>query len=117
MKAGSPRIIGRSRPARLTVDAIARNPRRSPRTMAGTMQAEPVRRGPSPFDAGSPTMTKQIAMILGLAIVALAGCENKGPAQRAGASVDRGVQDVKDAVNPPGPVEKAGRAVDRAVNP
>ena len=49
--------------------------------------------------------------------VLLAGCESKGPAEKAGESIDRGVQNVKDAVVPAGPAEKAGRAVDRAVNP
>ena len=43
----------------------------------------------------------------------VAGCE-KGPAENAGAKVDRGVDKVKDAVTGAGPVEKAGRAVDRA---
>lgn len=50
-------------------------------------------------------------------LVACIGCEPKGPAQKAGEAVDRGVQDVKDAIDPPGPVEKAARSVDRAVNP
>jgi len=62
-------------------------------------------------------MRKQIGVMLGLAIIALAGCETKGPAERAGENVDNAVQNAKDAVNPPGPVEKAGRAVDKAVNP
>jgi hypothetical protein len=49
--------------------------------------------------------------------VLVAGCETKGPAERAGESIDRGVQNAKDALVPAGPAEKAGRAVDRAVNP
>jgi hypothetical protein len=53
--------------------------------------------------------------LLGAAI-AFTGCEAKGPAEKAGASIDKGVQDAKDAVNPPGPVEKAGRSVDKAIN-
>ena len=61
-------------------------------------------------------MRKRIGAILGLAIVALAGCEAKGPAERAGESIDRGIQNVKDTVHPPGPIEQAGRAVDRAIN-
>lgn len=56
------------------------------------------------------------ALLLGIA-APFAGCEPKGPAERAGESIDRGVQDAKDAVNPPGPVEKAGRSVDKALNP
>jgi hypothetical protein len=53
-------------------------------------------------------------MLLG-AVAVFAGCEAKGPAQRAGENVDKSVQKVKDAVNPPGPVEKAGRSVDEAI--
>jgi hypothetical protein len=53
-------------------------------------------------------------VVLG-ALAGFAGCEDKGPAEKAGASVDKGVQDVKDAVNPPGPGEKAGREVDKAL--
>jgi len=51
------------------------------------------------------------------ALAAFAGCEDKGPAEKAGASIDKGVQDAKDAVNPPGAGEKAGRAVDKAIKP
>ena len=57
-----------------------------------------------------------LLMMLG-ALAAFAGCEDKGPGQKAGESVDKGVQDVKDAVNPPGPGEKAGRAVDKTLKP
>ena len=45
------------------------------------------------------------------------GCESKGPAERAGESIDRGVEKAQDAINPPGPGEKAGRAVDKALKP
>jgi hypothetical protein len=51
------------------------------------------------------------------ALVAFAGCEDKGPAEKAGQSIDKGIQNAKDAVNPPGPLEKAGRSVDKAVKP
>jgi hypothetical protein len=51
------------------------------------------------------------------AFMTFAGCESKGPAEQAGQSIDKGIQDVKDAVNPPGPVEKAGREVDKALKP
>lgn len=44
------------------------------------------------------------------------GCAEKGPAQKAGQSIDNAAQKAKDAVDPPGPVEKAGRSVDKAVN-
>ena len=55
------------------------------------------------------------ALLLGV-VVTCAGCEPKGPAQQAGESIDKGVQDAKDAINPPGPLEKAGRGVDKALN-
>jgi hypothetical protein len=44
----------------------------------------------------------------------LAGCEPKGPAEKAGEQLDKGVQSAKDAITPPGPVERAGREVDKA---
>ena len=54
-----------------------------------------------------------LACVLGGAIALGAGCESeKGPAEKAGESVDRAARDVKDTISPPGPVEKAGRAVD-----
>ncbi|HEV3162752.1 MAG TPA: hypothetical protein VGZ22_01830 [Isosphaeraceae bacterium] len=55
------------------------------------------------------------ALLLG-AVLTCTGCEPKGPAQKAGENIDKGVQDAKDAINPPGPVEKAGRGVDKALN-
>ena len=51
------------------------------------------------------------------ALVAFAGCESKGPAEKAGESIDKGIQNAKDAVNPPGPGEKAGRTLDKALKP
>jgi hypothetical protein len=52
-----------------------------------------------------------------VAFATLVGCESKGPAEKAGESIDKGVKDVKDAVDPPGPTEKAGRAIDGALKP
>jgi len=53
-----------------------------------------------------------------LGCLLLAACEARppaGPVERAGRSVDRAVDNLRDAVDPPaGPVERAGRAVDRA---
>jgi hypothetical protein len=49
------------------------------------------------------------------AVVWLAGCEAKGPAERAGERIDRGIQNAKDAIEPAGPAKEAGRAVDRTV--
>jgi hypothetical protein len=57
-----------------------------------------------------------LATMLFGAVAAFAGCETKGPAQKAGEEIDKGVQSAKDAINPPGPLEKAGRGVDKALN-
>jgi hypothetical protein len=54
--------------------------------------------------------------LLGIGML-FTGCEPEGPAEKAGESIDRGIQQAKDAVDPAGPAEKAGRAVDKAVNP
>ena len=56
-----------------------------------------------------------LAVFLLGGVVAFSGCEAKGPAQRAGENIDKGVQDAKDAVNPPGNMEKAGREVDKTL--
>jgi hypothetical protein len=51
------------------------------------------------------------------ALAGLAGCEDKGPAEKAGESIDKGVQNAKDAITPPGPGEKLGRDVDKTLKP
>lgn len=56
-----------------------------------------------------------LAALLFVAFATVVGCESKGPAERAGASIDKGVQNARDAINPPGPTEKAGRALDGAL--
>jgi hypothetical protein len=65
-------------------------------------------------------MKNSVALVLGLTVllggaVWESGCKRQGPAERAGRDIDRAVEDMKDAVNPPGPAEKAGKKVDRAV--
>jgi len=68
----------------------------------------------------SKNVRKRVASLTALllaAMVTCAGCEPKGPAERAGESIDRGVQSAKDTVNPPGPSEKAGRSLDKALRP
>lgn len=59
-------------------------------------------------------MTRAVrrSVVLAGAVALFAGCENKGPAEQAGANVDKGLRNVKDAVSPPGPGEKVGRALD-----
>ncbi len=58
----------------------------------------------------------RIFYLLPLLALGLAACKpTPGPAERAGQSLDRAVDSVRDAVDPPsGPAERAGRAVDRA---
>jgi len=51
------------------------------------------------------------------ALVAFAGCESEGPAEKAGKSIDKGIQNAKDTVDPAGPGEKAGRSVDKVLKP
>ncbi len=56
-----------------------------------------------------------IAAVLFASIIPLTGCE-QGPAEKAGASIDKGAQNVRDTIDPPtGPADKAGRAIDRAL--
>ena len=54
-------------------------------------------------------------LILGAAVLPLAACDQKGPAERAGEKIDQGAQKLRDAVDPPkGPGEQIGRSIDRA---
>ena len=47
--------------------------------------------------------------------VAIVGCEQKGPMEKAGEGVDNAGKDLKNAVDQRGPMEKAGDKVDEAV--
>jgi hypothetical protein len=52
-----------------------------------------------------------------LASLALSvGCEQQGPAERAGESIDNAAEDVQDTLDPRGPAEQAGAAVDDTLN-
>jgi hypothetical protein len=58
------------------------------------------------------------ATLMASAILALAGlsaCQQQGPAERAGKSMDGTGQKIQDAINPPGPLQKAGRSIDKAM--
>jgi hypothetical protein len=57
-----------------------------------------------------------ITMLITSGVFTATGCVEKGPAQRTGEKLDRAVENMRDAVDPPGPAEKAGRRVDRAVD-
>jgi hypothetical protein len=56
-----------------------------------------------------------LASLLVGAALFCTGCESKGPAEKAGESIDKGIENVKDAVNPKGPAEKAGENIDKAL--
>ena len=55
-------------------------------------------------------------------LLALSGCDRKGPAEKAGEQVDQAAQDMKekagaskdDIAPSPGPAEEAGRSIDKA---
>lgn len=42
-------------------------------------------------------------------------CREKGPAEKAGESVDKAIENVKDAVDPRSPAEKVGDKIDKAL--
>lgn len=56
-----------------------------------------------------------LALACTATLAASVSCRQKGPAERAGESLDDAVENVKDAVQPKGPVEKAGEKIDRAL--
>ena len=49
------------------------------------------------------------------AALALPGCEPAGPAEKAGASVDKAVKNAADSLDTRGPAQKAGDRIDKAV--
>jgi len=58
-------------------------------------------------------MMKMLTLILFLITwIAMAGCEQEGPAERAGAKVDEAVEDGKDRVEDA--VERAGDSIEEA---
>lgn len=58
--------------------------------------------------------TTWIALCLFPIAACFVSCKEKGPAEKAGESVDEAVENVKDAVDPEGPVEKVGEKIDEA---
>ena len=61
----------------------------------------------------------KIPILAILAVIPFLGfvssCKEKGPAEKAGESIDEAIEDVKDAVDPKSPVEKAGEKIDEAL--
>ena len=53
------------------------------------------------------------ALYTGLVVLALAGCKQEGPAERAGKQLDEAVDDL---TTPKGPAERAGETIDKAVD-
>ena len=61
------------------------------------------------------TLAYLSALFLGFSL-AFTGCSKKGPAERAGESIDNAGDKVHDALTPDGPAEKAGKKLDHAVD-
>ena len=65
-------------------------------------------------------MSKKPFIVLSiLAGLALAGCGEKGPAEKAGEKIDQAVEQTKDAIQDAGqqgPAEKAGEAIDEKID-
>jgi hypothetical protein len=61
--------------------------------------------------------TKKLVLAAATLLVSgmLVGCEEKGPAEKAGESLDKAGRNLKDAVDPRGPGEKIGGQIDKAV--
>ena len=50
-----------------------------------------------------------------LVSVALVGCEEKGPAEKAGQGLDNVGKDIKNGLDPRGPAQKAGDKIDETI--
>jgi hypothetical protein len=66
---------------------------------------------------GMIAIGKRLSMVLcvGLAVIALGGCEREGPAERAGKEIDKTTEKLGDALEKDGPMERAGEQIDKAV--
>jgi hypothetical protein len=66
-----------------------------------------------------PNHNMKSSLLISLCLLPIAAslisCKPKGPAEKAGESVDEAIENVSDAVNPKGPLEKAGEKVDDAL--
>jgi len=55
------------------------------------------------------------ALIFSVALV-VGGCHEKGPAEKAGETLDKAGEKISDTLDPKGPAEKAGRKIDKALH-
>ncbi len=65
---------------------------------------------------GHMKTTLLLSLCLFPLVASVSSCREKAPAEKAGESVDKAVEKVKDAVDPKGPLEKAGEKVDKALD-
>ena len=56
-----------------------------------------------------------LPMLLAIPFFVLVGCSEPGPAEKAGQSIDKAVEDVRDKLDPAGPAEKTGRKIDETI--
>jgi len=57
-----------------------------------------------------------LPLLLAVPFLVLAGCSDKGPAEKAGQSIDKAVEDVREKIDPQGPAESAGEKIDNAID-
>lgn len=60
-------------------------------------------------------LSRFLPMLLAVPFLVLAGCSDPGPAEKAGESIDKAVEDVRDKLDPQGPAESTGEKIDEAV--
>jgi hypothetical protein len=62
-------------------------------------------------------MRESIFVVLcSMMLLGLAACQQEGPAEKAGKSLDNAGQSISDTLDPPqGPAQSAGRKIDRAL--
>jgi peptidoglycan hydrolase CwlO-like protein len=56
-----------------------------------------------------------LKLCIGLVILILGGCQQEGPAERAGKEIDEATEKLGEVVKEKGPVERAGEKIDNAV--
>jgi hypothetical protein len=59
--------------------------------------------------------TRVLSVLLATPLLVLVGCSEPGPAEKAGESIDKAVEDVRDKLNPQGPAESVGEKIDDAL--